>query len=213
MANRIGQTVTHPEIDDGDTTGWGLHDSDNTYLMLLQPTWNQDYGGWNQYRQFRDASSLYPQAATQNGLDGYFMKVGTGILGMFIMLLVGLPTYICATASVPIALALHMKGFSMGALIVFLMSGPATNVATISVAIKQLGKKTTIIYISSIVICSMAAGIIFDNLFPGLRVEDALVPTMNMLPYEVKIISAIILLMILGLINKRKEYESLQDTV
>ena len=97
-----------------------------------------------------------------------------------------------------IALALHMKGFSMGALVVFLMSGPATNIATISVAIKQLGKKSTIIYLSSIIICSIAAGLVFDFLFPGLRIEQALNSTMKMLSYPVKVFSAIALLAILS---------------
>ena len=111
--------------------------------------------------------------------EDYFMSIGTGILGMLIMLLIGLPSYICATASVPIALALHIKGFSMGALIVFLMSGPATNIATISVAIKQIGKKSTIIYLFSIVLCSVIAGLCFDFFFPGLQVEETLSPHMH----------------------------------
>ena len=52
----------------------------------------------------------------------YFDMVGSGIMGMFIMLILGLPTYVCATASVPIAFALHSSGFSMVAVLVFLMS-------------------------------------------------------------------------------------------
>jgi len=112
--------------------------------------------------------------------EDYFMSIGTGFLGMLIMLLIGLPSYICATASVPIALALHIKGFSMGALIVFLMSGPATNIATISVAVKQIGKRSTIIYLSSIILCSIIAGLCFDLLFPGLQVEEALSSHMHM---------------------------------
>ena len=56
------------------------------------------------------------------------------------MLILGLPTYVCATASVPIAFALHSSGFSMGAVLVFLMSGPATNIATMSVIYKIFGK-------------------------------------------------------------------------
>ncbi len=127
----------------------------------------------------------------------YFIHIGTGFLGMFIMLLLGLPSYICATASVPIALALHMKGFSMGTLIVFLMSGPATNIATISVAIKQIGKKSTGIYLSSIVMCSIIAGLIFDVIFPELRVETAMQGGMEMLSYELQLGSAVILILIL----------------
>ena len=128
----------------------------------------------------------------------YFMHIGTGFIGMLIMLLLGLPSYICATASVPIALALHMKGFSMGTLIVFLMSGPATNIATISVAIKQIGKKSTVIYLASIVVCSMIAGLIFDAIFPGLRVEKAMQGGMEMLSYELQLGSTLILVLILA---------------
>ena len=127
----------------------------------------------------------------------YFIHIGTGFLGMLIMLLLGLPSYICATASVPIALALHMKGFSMGTLIVFLMSGPATNIATISVAIKQIGKKSTGIYLASIVICSIVAGLVFDAMFPGLSVETAMQGGMEMLSYELQVGSAVILILIL----------------
>jgi len=127
----------------------------------------------------------------------YFVHIGAGFLGMFIMLLLGLPSYICATASVPIALALHMKGFSMGTLIVFLMSGPATNIATISVAIKQIGKRATGIYLASIILCSIVAGLLFDAIFPGLRVETAIQGGMEMLSYELQLGSAIILILIL----------------
>ena len=125
------------------------------------------------------------------------MNIGGGITGMLIMLFLGLPSYICATASVPIALALHIKGFSMGALIVFLMTGPATNIATISVAAKQIGKKATIIYISTIVVCSITAGLLFDAVFPNLTVNNSMT-SMMMIPYNIELISAIVLLVILG---------------
>jgi len=127
----------------------------------------------------------------------YFMHIGTGFLGMLIMLLLGLPSYICATASVPIAFVLHTKGFSMGSLIVFLMCGPATNIATISVAIKQIGKKSTGIYLASIIICSIIAGLLFDAIFQEETVGTAMQGGMEMLPYELQLGSAIILILIL----------------
>jgi len=129
--------------------------------------------------------------------ENYFEYIGSGIFGMLIMLILGLPTYVCATASIPIALALHMKGFSMGSLMVFLMSGPATNIATISVAVKQLGKKSTGIYLGSIIFCSILAGVVFDLSFPGLNVERALESTMKMISYPVKVFSASTLIVIL----------------
>ena len=96
--------------------------------------------------------------------SNYFELYGSGIVGMIIMLILGLPTYICATASVPIAFMLYMKGFSMGAVLVFLMSGPATNATTISVCWKILGKKSTVIYLSTIIFSSILAGLLLDSM-------------------------------------------------
>ena len=46
------------------------------------------------------------------------------------MLLISIPLYTCATASIPLAFVFHTSGFSMGAILVFLMAGPATNITT-----------------------------------------------------------------------------------
>lgn len=88
-------------------------------------------------------------------------------INMLIVLAVSIPLYVCATASVPIAAALLLKGISPGAAIVFLMAGPATNVATFTVLWKTIGKKTTIIYLSSIIIGAMIFGIIIDYFLPS----------------------------------------------
>lgn len=101
----------------------------------------------------------------------YFDLVGQGILGMIIMLILGLPTYVCATASVPLAFALYTKGFSLGAMLVFLMTGPATNITTMSVIYKILGRKNLLIYLSSIIFCSIGAGLILDFLIIPSKIE------------------------------------------
>ena len=63
------------------------------------------------------------------------------------MLFISLPIYVCATASVPIAVALMAKGVSAGAVFVFLMAGPATNASSIAVVKKILGKKVMFLYL------------------------------------------------------------------
>jgi uncharacterized membrane protein YraQ (UPF0718 family) len=85
-------------------------------------------------------------------------NLGEGFLSMLIMLAVGLPMYVCATASTPIAAALAFKGLSPGAALVFLLAGPATNAASLAVLSNILGKRATLIHISSIAICSLAMG-------------------------------------------------------
>jgi len=97
--------------------------------------------------------------------DNFFQDYGiTGWSAMILMALVSIPMYICATASVPIAAGLILSGnLEPGAAFVFLMAGPATNIATISVIIKTLGKKIVYIYLSTIFICSMIFGTLINK--------------------------------------------------
>jgi len=82
-----------------------------------------------------------------------------------LMLLVSLPMYVCATASIPIAVALMAKGISAGAAFVFLMAGPATNASSIAVIRNILGKKTLMYYLLLISITAIISGIILDKFF------------------------------------------------
>ena len=76
--------------------------------------------------------------------DNLFSRyLGAGLPAMLIMLVAGIPLYICATASTPIAAALIVKGVSPGAALVFLLAGPATNVTSITVLLGVLGKRAT----------------------------------------------------------------------
>ena len=86
-------------------------------------------------------------------------------LEYFIMLLVSLPLYVCATASIPIAVVLFMKGISPGAVFVFLMAGPATNASSIAVIGNIMGKKILYVYLLLIAITAVFFGFIFDIFF------------------------------------------------
>lgn len=88
--------------------------------------------------------------------------VGTGIWPKVLMLFIGVPVYICATSSTPLAWSLVMAGLSPGAAIVLLLVGPAVNVATMSWVIKDLGVKALAIYIAVIAAVALAAGTLFD---------------------------------------------------
>lgn len=85
--------------------------------------------------------------------------------GMLIALLIGIPLYVCATASVPIASALILAGLQPGAALVFLMAGPATNLATISAIGSQFGKKVTAVYLATVILGSILFALLFDWLF------------------------------------------------
>ena len=90
--------------------------------------------------------------------------IGKGFLSMIIMIIIGLPLYVCATASIPIALAMMAKGVTLGAALVFLMVGPATNTTSIITMIKILGKKSTIIILITLISLSVVFGLLIDYL-------------------------------------------------
>ena len=85
--------------------------------------------------------------------------------------------YICATGSIPIAVALMMKGLTPGAALVMLMAGPACNVASILVVNKVLGKKTLMLYLAAIIGGSILFGFGIDQLLPREWFTDHLMHT------------------------------------
>ncbi|MEM9373813.1 MAG: permease [Planctomycetota bacterium] len=92
-------------------------------------------------------------------------NIGTGFWPKIAMLFVGVPLYICATASTPFAWALVAAGLSPGAAIVLLLAGPATNVATMTWVIKDLGVKSLVVYVVTISLIALGAGVLFDAFF------------------------------------------------
>jgi uncharacterized membrane protein YraQ (UPF0718 family)/copper chaperone CopZ len=129
--------------------------------------------------------------------DDYFSTIlGGGILSMLVMMLVGIPIYVCATASVPIAAALIMKGVSPGAALVFLMTGPATNAATISTVWRTMGRRTAGLYLGTVAGASILAGLLLDVVISGAS-ESAMHASHWMMPGEVKTAAAVVLLAVL----------------
>lgn len=92
--------------------------------------------------------------------------VDNSLLSMLLVLCLAVPMYLCATGSIPIAVALMLKGLTPGAGLVLLMAGPASNMASILVIRKVLGKKTQIIYLVSIIIGAVLFGLAIDHLMP-----------------------------------------------
>ena len=79
-----------------------------------------------------------------------------------VMILVGIPLYICASASTPIAAALVAKGLSPGAALIFLMTGPATNSGTIAIIVNQFGTRFGTIYVGIVIAATTILGIMID---------------------------------------------------
>jgi len=116
---------------------------------------------------------------------------------MLVMMLFGIPIYVCATASVPVAAALMAKGVSPGAALVFLMTGPATNAATVAMVWNLMGRRTAVIYLATIALCALASGLVLDSLFTIPEVAAAAEPR-ELLPAGVEIASILVLVAVLA---------------
>ena len=88
------------------------------------------------------------------------------LLSMLLVLAFAIPMYLCATGSIPIAVALMMKGLSPGTALVLLMAGPAVNAASMLVISKVMGRKTLMLYLLSIVSGAIGFGLGIDYLLP-----------------------------------------------
>ena len=96
--------------------------------------------------------------------DDYFISYNSTFTEIIFISLISIPMYICSTASVPLALSFINLGISPGAVLIFLILGPATNTITLTTLWKIIGKKETILFIGSIIINAVIFGILLNNL-------------------------------------------------
>lgn len=104
----------------------------------------------------------------------WLTRWGHSWVAFLMMTLIGIPMYICATSSTPIAAALLFSGVSPGAVLVFMLVGPATNIATVSLVKQELGARALCAYLSSIIAVSYVFGWTvnyFSERFPIVQTE------------------------------------------
>lgn len=101
--------------------------------------------------------------------DQWKPLLGGGVLSIVLMMALGIPIYVCASASVPIAAGLIYAGASPGAALAFLIAGPASNGATITTVWKLLGPRSVFLYLLTIAISAVGAGLLLDWLMPAMQ--------------------------------------------
>jgi len=117
--------------------------------------------------------------------------LGSPLLNYVVILLISIPLYICATGSIPIAASLIAKGVLPGAALALLIAGPATNTVTISFVYKKMGKRVTFFYVLSIIVVSVATGLVFDVLWKSIGSDIGLVTAGGgYLPHSIKLAAA-----------------------
>ena len=121
-----------------------------------------------------------------------------GFSSLLLMLAVGIPLYICATASTPVAAALILKGVSPGAALVFLLAGPATNVTSLSVLLGALGRRATAIYLGTLVVFTLLFGFLLDKFYmhSGISATAVIGQAREIIPLWMQWAGAFLLLVI-----------------
>ena len=92
--------------------------------------------------------------------------LGRGPLSIALMMIVGIPLYVCATASVPLAASFIFLGATPGAALAFLVAGPATNAAALTVISRVLGRRTAVIFLLTVAVSAFGGGLLMDYLIP-----------------------------------------------
>lgn len=133
--------------------------------------------------------------------DDFFTSyIQNDFMEMLIILAASIPLYVCATGSVPIAAVLLMKGISPGAALVFLMAGPATNAATITVIGQVFGKRTFWAYLLSIIGGALLGGLFVNQLPLAWFLSPVTTHaghSMHVIPHWLMITSSVILTLLL----------------
>jgi len=128
--------------------------------------------------------------------DFFGSYLGRGIWPMLVMMVVGIPLYVCATASVPMAAAMILKGLSPGAALVFLMTGPATNAAGLATIWRSIGARAATGYLAAVAICALSSGLLLDWLVANVHLP--LVHRWHWMPGAwVESISAVVLIAVI----------------
>ncbi|WP_170829137.1 MULTISPECIES: SO_0444 family Cu/Zn efflux transporter [Pseudoalteromonas] len=128
--------------------------------------------------------------------ESFLSQWGGGIIAMMVVILISIPMYICATASTPIAAGLLMAGVSPGAVLVFMLAGPATNIATLGVVGKELGKRAVIAYLGGVIGVAIIFGFLTDFLVAsyGFAVEPMVQMQHEILPQWFTLLTGLVLL-------------------
>ncbi len=147
-------------------------------------------------------------AAVQAYVPNEFLSSwGTGVLAMLVMVVVSVPMYICATASTPIAAGFLLAGVAPGAVLVFMMAGPATNIATLGVVYRELGRRALVAYLSGVLGGAMFFGFLVDALVAKFDIQ--VMPQVGagqqaMLP-DTLVVASGVLLAVLMLVSMTKK--------
>jgi hypothetical protein len=84
--------------------------------------------------------------------------------------MLGASIYVCAVAHIPLVATLLATGAAPGISIVFLVTGTATNLPELIALYNTIGRRTVVLYASSLIVGAMIAGVAVNAwLLPGFE--------------------------------------------
>ncbi|MDA3798993.1 MAG: SO_0444 family Cu/Zn efflux transporter [Kiritimatiellae bacterium] len=123
--------------------------------------------------------------------------LGNEFFSMIVMLVIGIIIYVCSSGSVPIVLSLIASGISPGAGLVFLITGPATNLASLTTLTKIVGTKSVFIYLATLATVALISGYILNQFMDSSTISQMVHSGHKSLSW-LNHLSAVILLIMLG---------------
>jgi uncharacterized protein len=130
--------------------------------------------------------------------DSLLVGHGDGLTAKLVMLVIGIPLYTCASASTPIAAALILKGVSPGAALVYLLVGPATSMASLTVLTGILGRRATMYYLAALAASALFCGILVDFFYGSLGISAQAMAgqAAELIPFPLQLAGALLLLVL-----------------
>jgi HflK protein len=137
--------------------------------------------------------------------DVFELYLDDPLISMLLMLVIGVPLYTCASAATPVMATLVLKGLNPGAALVFLLAGPATSLASITVLWKFLGARALALYLASIAVMALLAGFALNWTYQALAIDPRTTfgTATTFVPESLKVAGAVVLLVLLGLSLRR----------
>jgi hypothetical protein len=124
---------------------------------------------------------------------------GQGWTAMLLMAIIGVPMYICASASTPIAAGFLAAGVSPGAVLVFMLAGPATNIGTLGIIRKELGSQSLVAYLTGVIVTALVFGGLTDLLLAQIPMANAVtgIHTMDHSENGFRIVAGLVMLLLI----------------
>jgi uncharacterized membrane protein YraQ (UPF0718 family) len=100
-------------------------------------------------------------------MEGSWMTRLPAGVDVLLFAAIGLPLYVCASASTPLVAVLVAAGVSPGAGLALLITGPATNMATIGILSRLHGARFAYAFAAAMIVAAITGGLLVNAVLPA----------------------------------------------